>query len=203
MSPSGPFSGAAVIAAAREAAERQTVALPADLRPVTAALVAALPTPTTPRSPAVTTAAVLSAPAFRITLPGGESHRIPAESETEARRVLRDRLEITRLPAGCVVVPWEGTGPVEAPEALEVPELPVAASGVQGSSSSSSSPAKKAGKGGAAWKSLPDAELAAYLLDHVTLGDTQWSHRAGGKSRRKGEKRDAFIRRVLLGEEAA
>ena len=46
-----------------------------------------------------------------------------------------------------------------------------------------------------AWKSLPDAEKAQYLLDHQTISDRTWTD----ELRRKGEKRDAFIRRVLLG----
>ena len=46
------------------------------------------------------------------------------------------------------------------------------------------------------WKSLPDAEKAQYLLDHPTLSDRTWTD----EPRLKGEKRDAFIRRILLGE---
>ena len=46
------------------------------------------------------------------------------------------------------------------------------------------------------WKSLPDAEKAQYLLDHQTLSDRTWTD----EPRLKGEKRDAFIRRILLGE---
>ena len=45
------------------------------------------------------------------------------------------------------------------------------------------------------WKSLPDAEKAQYLLDHPTLSDRTWTN----EPRLKGEKRDAFIRRILLG----
>jgi hypothetical protein len=45
------------------------------------------------------------------------------------------------------------------------------------------------------WKSLPDAEKAQYLLDHQTLSDRTWTN----EPRLKGEKRDAFIRRILLG----
>ena len=47
-----------------------------------------------------------------------------------------------------------------------------------------------------AWKSLPDAEKAQYLLDHQTLSDRTWTD----EPRLKGEKRNAFIRRILLGE---
>src|SRR3954451_5574341 len=45
------------------------------------------------------------------------------------------------------------------------------------------------------WKSLPAAEKAQYLLDHPTLSDRTWTK----EPRLKGEKRDAFIRRILLG----
>jgi hypothetical protein len=43
------------------------------------------------------------------------------------------------------------------------------------------------------WKSLPDAEKAQYLLDHQTISDRSWTK----ESRLKGEKRDAFIHRIL------
>jgi hypothetical protein len=43
------------------------------------------------------------------------------------------------------------------------------------------------------WKSLPDAEKAQYLLDHQTISDRTWTE----ESRLKGEKRDAFIHRIL------
>ena len=42
-------------------------------------------------------------------------------------------------------------------------------------------------------KSLPDAEKAQYLLDHQTISDRTWTD----EPRLKGEKRDAFIRRIL------
>ena len=45
------------------------------------------------------------------------------------------------------------------------------------------------------WKSLPDAEKAQYLLDHQTISDRTWTN----EPRLKGEERDAFIRRILLG----
>jgi hypothetical protein len=45
------------------------------------------------------------------------------------------------------------------------------------------------------WRSLPAAEKAQYLLDHPTLSDRTWTN----EPRLKGEKRDAFIRRILLG----
>src|SRR4051812_4829456 len=46
------------------------------------------------------------------------------------------------------------------------------------------------------WKSLPDAKKAQYLLDHQTLSDRTWTD----ELRLKGEKRDAFVRRILLRE---
>jgi ribonuclease HII len=54
-------------------------------------------------------------------------------------------------------------------------------------------------KKAAAWKSLPDAEKAQYLLDHQTLSDRTWTDQA----RLRGEKREAFIRRILLGGPSA
>ena len=47
-----------------------------------------------------------------------------------------------------------------------------------------------------AWKTLPDQEKAAHLLEHETLADRTWT----GEPRLEGEKRDDFIRRILLGE---
>jgi|SRR5215216_4357679 len=46
-----------------------------------------------------------------------------------------------------------------------------------------------------AWKDLPPAEMAAHLLATPTLADRTWTD----EQRLKGEKRDAFIRRILLG----
>jgi hypothetical protein len=43
------------------------------------------------------------------------------------------------------------------------------------------------------WKSLPDAEKAQYLLGHKTISDRAWTD----EPRLKGEKRDAFIHRIL------
>jgi hypothetical protein len=43
------------------------------------------------------------------------------------------------------------------------------------------------------WKSLPDAEKARYLLGHQTISDRTWTD----EPRLKGEKRDAFIHRIL------
>jgi hypothetical protein len=45
------------------------------------------------------------------------------------------------------------------------------------------------------WKSLPDAAKAQYLLDHQTISARTWTN----EPRLTGEKRDAFIRRFLLG----
>jgi ribonuclease HI len=47
-----------------------------------------------------------------------------------------------------------------------------------------------------AWKDLPPAEMAAHLLARPTVADRTWTD----EQRLKGEKRDAFIRRILLGE---
>jgi hypothetical protein len=54
-------------------------------------------------------------------------------------------------------------------------------------------PKPKKTKNAPEWKSLPDAEKAQYLLDHQTISDRTWTE----KSRLKGEKRDAFIHRIL------
>ena len=62
------------------------------------------------------------------------------------------------------------------------------------SESSESKPKSKAKK--AAWKDLSAAEMATHLLATPTLADRTWT----GEQRLKGEKRDAFIRRILLGE---
>ena len=45
------------------------------------------------------------------------------------------------------------------------------------------------------WKLKPDEEKAQYLLDHPTISDRTWTN----EPRLKGEQRDAFIRRILLG----
>jgi hypothetical protein len=54
----------------------------------------------------------------------------------------------------------------------------------------------------APWKSLPDAELAAYLLERQTIPDQAWADRAGRKKRREGESRSDFIQRCLLARPA-
>jgi ribonuclease HI len=56
------------------------------------------------------------------------------------------------------------------------------------------SPKPKKAKNAPEWKSLPDDRKAAYLLEHITLSDRTWTD----EPRLKGEKRDAFIRRILL-----
>ena len=43
------------------------------------------------------------------------------------------------------------------------------------------------------WKSLPDAKKAQHLLHHQTISDRTWTD----EPRLKGEKRDAFIHRIL------
>ena len=47
-----------------------------------------------------------------------------------------------------------------------------------------------------AWKAHSPAEMAAHLLATPTLADRTWTD----EQRLKGEKREAFIRRILLGE---
>jgi hypothetical protein len=46
-------------------------------------------------------------------------------------------------------------------------------------------------------KEKDDAALAKFLLANPTYSDATWSDRAGGRSRRKGESRESFVRRVL------
>jgi ribonuclease HI len=61
---------------------------------------------------------------------------------------------------------------------------------------SESKPKSKATAKKPAWKDLPPAEMAAHLFATPTLADRTWTD----EQRLKGEKRDAFIRRILLGE---
>jgi ribonuclease HI len=49
-----------------------------------------------------------------------------------------------------------------------------------------------------AWRDLPPAEMAEHLLSTSTLANITWT----AEPRKRGEKRDAFIRRILLGEAA-
>ena len=60
-------------------------------------------------------------------------------------------------------------------------------------------PKPKAKAKSPALKTLPDEERAAYLLEHDTIADRAWTD----KPRLTGEKRDDFIRRILLGEGGA
>ena len=46
------------------------------------------------------------------------------------------------------------------------------------------------------WQELAPLEKAEYLLAHITISDRSWTD----EPRRQGEKREAFIRRVLLGD---
>jgi ribonuclease HI len=46
------------------------------------------------------------------------------------------------------------------------------------------------------WQELAPAEKIEYLLTHITISDRSWTD----EPRRQGEKREAFIRRVLLGD---
>jgi hypothetical protein len=49
------------------------------------------------------------------------------------------------------------------------------------------------------WRDLPPDEMAEHLLATPTITDKAW---AEGEPRLPGEDREAFIRRVLLGETA-
>lgn len=62
------------------------------------------------------------------------------------------------------------------------------------SASLAKSPRKR--KASVAWKSLPPAELAAHLLATPTITDTAWTT----EKRLADENREAFIRRIVLGE---
>ena len=46
------------------------------------------------------------------------------------------------------------------------------------------------------WQELAAAEKAEYLFAHLAISDRSWTD----EPRRQGEKREAFIRRVLLGD---
>jgi hypothetical protein len=123
---------------------------------------------------------VLEAPAFRVTLPGGEEHRIVADDEPTAKRLLREKLEIVRLPAGCKVEPWEKVL-VETPDPAPAPR-----------------PAKRS-SGRSPWKSLEGKERGEYLLSHITIPDR--AHTT--ESRHDGESRADFVRRVYGLEDAS
>jgi hypothetical protein len=93
-------------------------------------------------------------------------------------RVRKAREEAIRRDSGQIGM-TEGGEPVEETE----PEAEAA------------TPKPKKTKKVPEWKCLPDAEKAQHLLDHQTLSDRTWTD----ELRFKGEKRDAFIRRILLG----
>ena len=98
------------------------------------------------------------------------------EEGIRRNNVLTGNTEGGEIPTVVAIV--EATGePVEEPE----PEAEAA------------TPKPKKTKKAPEWKSLPDAEKAQYLLDHQTISDRTWTD----EPRLKGEKRDAFIRRIL------
>jgi hypothetical protein len=113
----------------------------------------------------------------------GRSHRRDLERIRKAREegirrnnVLTGNTEGGQIPT--VVATVEATGePVEETE----PEAEAA------------TPKTKKTKKAPEWKSLPDAEKAQYLLDHQTISDRTWTD----EPRLTGEKRDAFILRIL------
>ena len=109
----------------------------------------------------------------------GRGHARDLERVRKAREEAIRRNEPHRTYAQAVD---KNGDPIEESDASETEETPKA---------------KKAKKS-PEWKSLPDDEKAEYLLTHLTLSDRTWTD----KPRLKGEKRDAFIRRILLGEVA-
>jgi hypothetical protein len=109
----------------------------------------------------------------------GRGHARDLERVRKAREEAIRRNEPHRTYAQAVDKNGE---PIEESDASETEETPKA---------------KKAKKS-PEWKSLADDEKAEYLLTHLTLSDRTWTD----KPRLKGEKRDAFIRRILLGEVA-
>ena len=62
-----------------------------------------------------------------------------------------------------------------------------------GEMAEAATPKPKKTKKAPEWKSLPDAEKAQYLLDHQTISDRTWTD----EPRLPGERRDAFIHRIL------
>ena len=106
---------------------------------------------------------------------------VEADSESDAKKVYRKQEGLGQFPRNFFVEAIdESREPVEETE----PEAEAA------------TPKPKKTKKAPEWKSLPDAEKAQYLLDHQTLSDRTWTD----ELRLKGEKRDAFVRRILLGE---
>jgi hypothetical protein len=113
----------------------------------------------------------------------GRSHRRDLERIREAREVgIRRNTVLTGNTEGghipIVVGTIEATGgPVEETE----PEAEAA------------TPKPRKTEKTPEWRSLPDAEKAQYLLDHQTISDRTWTD----KPRLTGEKRGAFIHRIL------
>ncbi len=106
---------------------------------------------------------------------------VEADSESDAKKVYRKQEGLGQFPRNFFVEAIDESGePVEETE----PEAEAA------------TPKPKKTKKAPEWKSLPDAEKAQYLLDHQTLSDRTWTD----ELRLMGEKRDAFVRRILLGE---
>jgi ribonuclease HII len=101
---------------------------------------------------------------------------VQAESEHDAKKAYRNQEGLGQFPRNFLVEAIAESGDPQETEAAP--------------------PKPKMRKKAPEWKSLPDAEKAQYLLDHQTLSDRTWT----GELRLKGEKRDAFVRRILLGE---
>jgi hypothetical protein len=106
---------------------------------------------------------------------------VPKASEAAALRVPSRARDLLRIDV--YVVSDEGDVEIQIGDTLE-PEVEAA------------TPKPKKTKEAPKWKALPNAEKAQYLLEHPTLSDRTWTN----EPRLKGEKRDAFIRRVLLGQ---
>jgi hypothetical protein len=110
----------------------------------------------------------------------GRSHRRDLERIRKAREegIRRQQEGLGRFPRNFFVESLDESGkPVEETE----PEAEAAR------------PKPKKTKKAPEWKSLPDAEKAQYLLEHQTISDRTWTD----EPRLEGEKRDAFIRRIL------
>jgi hypothetical protein len=113
----------------------------------------------------------------------GRSHRRDLERIRKAREEgIRRNNALTENTEGgdipIVVATVEATGePVEETE----PDAEAA------------TPSPKKTKEAPEWKSLPDTDKAQYLLEHQTISDRTWTD----EPRLKGEKRDAFIHRIL------
>jgi ribonuclease HI len=86
-------------------------------------------------------------------------------------------------------------GPLRAKPKPSIDELPLESAPEETETETEPEKPRKAKKS-PEWKSLPPAEMAEHLLSHQTLADRTWTD----EQRQKGEKRDAFIGRILLGE---